>query len=218
MQKAVPLAGKRQKSCISRGSYHWGEIQWSLLKTWVKLTLRSLTKCRSFPSYYTTGWKRLISKCRESRIPSKPHMPHHCWREHCWTQWSCTAHGTLKSHLCGTAHKKAKTFLCCLAKLVLTSEQLLIFQALNWLLKSSLGQPRAPSACPAPWSRWWMWCPLSRVFQSGCVPAAFLRADAGFGRCSCILGAEQNIFCIAYEKPSGNLRVLINFTSTIPCL
>lgn len=138
---------------------------------------------------------------------SGPALPKAHWKATCMGQGS---------HLRGTVHKKANTFLWCLAKPVVTSEQLLNLQSLNWLLKSSLGTAMSSLSLPSSLKQMVDVVPLSRVLQSGRVPAAFLRADAAFGRCSCILGAEQNIFCIAYEKPSGNQRVLINFT--IPCL
>lgn len=154
MQKAVPLAGERQKSCTSGESYNQRETQWSLLKTWIKLTLMSPTKLLSFPSlqwisHYVTGWMCLINKCRESGIPSNPQVSYHCWRESTAVLRPCTAQGTLRSHLCGTAHKKANTFLCCLAKPLLTPEQLLKLQSLNWLMKTSLGTATSSLSLPS---------------------------------------------------------------------
>lgn len=87
----------------------------------------------------------------------------------CQPHWPCTSKKYTEgqrqgSHLCGPSHERANAFLCCLAKPMTTSEQLLKLQPLNLPLKSSLGTAWAPSACPAASSRWWMWHPLSTTF------------------------------------------------------
>lgn len=54
-----------------------------------------------------------------------------------------------ESHLCGPTHERANAFLCCLAKPVPTSEQLLKLQPLNKPLKFSLGIAPSSQSLPS---------------------------------------------------------------------